>query len=261
MEGAFNALPGYILNFGFHYQCNTPATITWDVTACWVYTCPNGGVQNPAPYCFDNYTITISTLTSTYTVTVNKITYNWQDEHNAWPPGFYAALPALCGAGQPMHSQSANFYLAPISISQQTCCVPQFHYRIPAGKGGPNVALSSWCPANSNSGQFGSVCGASWSATPSQQCYKYCPSGTFAGESVGATSGGAIAGYTIAGVVVVGVLVLALWWSLRSGASGGGHKRTPSNIKDESVDLNSGRPAAPSGAYTADVAINTDAAD
>jgi len=107
-----------------------------------------------------------------------------------------------------------------------------------------NANLSSYCwPPPGNS----AVCGASWSATPQKQCVAPKSScGATQGEL--ATSPGAVAGYSIAGIVVVGVLALAIYWNFKSGAKSGGHHRTPSNMKDEAVDLNDGRPAAPSGA-------------
>jgi len=124
------------------------------------------------------------------------------------------------------------------------------HYRVPGAKSKVNANLASYCLTNNNA----AVCGASWSATPQKKCFNKCVTT----QGAMATSPGAVAGYTIAGIVVVGVLALAIYWNFKSGAKSGGHHRTPSNMKEENVDLNDGRPAAPSGAIpNVEVTIQT----
>jgi len=252
MEGAFNAHYGDWLNFGFHYQCDRPVTITWDASACWPFKCASG--QYPiqqSPFCLNNYTITLTTAANSYTVTdPSGNTYVWANENLAWPPGWNVALPCLCGgcttasgSGNAIAANGGvNFVLTPTAVSGPACCVPQLHYRVPGAKSKVNANLAAYCPTNNNA----AVCGASWSATPQKKCFSTCATT----QGAMATSPGAVAGYTIAGLVVVGVLVLAIYWNFRSGAKSGGHHRTPSNMKDEAVDLNDGRPAAPSGANT-----------
>jgi len=256
MEGAFNAHAGYWLNFGFHYECDRPVTITWQASACWPFKCSSGGQYlQQSPYCLNNYIITLATQTGTYTVkdTATGLTYNWDNENLAWPPGWNIQLPCLCGgctASNPGGNNIAanggtNFILTPIAASNTACCVPQLHYRVPGAKSNTNANLSSFCsPQNSNS----AVCGASWSATPQKECVVPGSSCSVSYQGEMATSPGAVAGYSIAGIVVVGVLALAIYWNFKSGAKSGGHQRTPSNMKDENIDLNDGRPAAPSGA-------------
>jgi len=254
MEGAFNAYYGYWLNFGFHYKCDKAATITWQASACWDFTCP-AGVQplQPSPFCHNNFQITLSSAAGSYKVTDSYgNTYDLSNQ-NIWLPGFADQLPCLCGGscttagtGNIIKSgKGASFSLVPLAVNTTTSCVPQFHYRVPGAKSNTNANLATYCATNNNA----AVCGASWSATPSKHTLGQCSQGAQI-----ATSPGAIAGYTIAGIIVIGLLVLAIYWNLRS-TTKGGHHRTPSNIKDEEVDMNETRPAAPSGSSPNDVNV------
>jgi len=160
MEGSYTAHPGDWINFGWHYtpSISTPYSMTWiNPTAAFIYKCSSKG---------SSLTWTMTFPATTYT----DVNHPASDEHEVWQDGFAAQLPALCGEGAPIYSTtSGGAFVSSVCSTVAMKISTQWHYRIPGAKGGTagNVQLAKWCPANKSNGQYGSTCGASWSATKS----------------------------------------------------------------------------------------------
>jgi hypothetical protein len=164
MEGSFVAHEGDWINVGYTFKATTKDyfLLQFQQTVfSFIYTCDQGGKN-----------------LLYWNITVDTMNYAGKsgpslDEHVAWPPGWAKQFPALCGAGQPIYSTTQGGSIQSVAYSNISISIQaQFHYRVPGAKGGTfgNVALWSWCPLNKGkSGQYGSTCGASWSATHNYQ--------------------------------------------------------------------------------------------
>jgi len=246
MEGSMTAHMGDWVNFGFHYTTDNGASIQWTPSASFIYTCQGSSQSQYYTYSpGQSYTYSLPAGQSN----------GGNDEHVAWQDNFNSQLPGVCNTetntNAPIQSTTAGAnFSAQVTPSKATCITFQWHYRIPGAKGGTagNVNLAQWCPANTNNGQYGSTCGASWSATK-----KYCLCQPVAKDSVtGPTGPVAIAGYTILGLVLIGVLVGFIVCTIRkNSAEQGRHQRSGSYMQDQqqassTQDVEVGRPAAPS---------------